>query len=352
MSLVQTLMQPLWAKYSPQLDKNEVRQSRYGVWDFFQQQTGLSDGVLTAKDKENVKKSFGNTVQISVLDSKDVTISNVRSCTIADDENTSKKLALTFVTYSFGFTMVKNQYFNNNVDYQNDFTRKLDLRLLKFAALLDSQGYATLNNARNTYFPGDISAYYPIVGNAMQVADSEKNDFYNNLESIMNTMDYYGKVNVITSTSGAPLVNRLKNQGAGNATNEEFQLDGYQWWKSNRVLNNAGIKSTNFAVTDGNVAVVNRNDPDAINGESVGNGLKKWDIVNVPIVNMDMASYYYEDCADKSALQAGTTGLTRTKIEGYEWSTDVCFVTAYNSTPDTNYGPILKTEIAAPVAEA
>lgn len=349
MSLVQTLMQPLWAKYTPQLDKNEVRKSRYGVWDFFQQQSNLADGILDEATKANIAKSFGNTVQVSVLDTKDVTISNVRSCTIADDENTSKKLALTFITYSFGFTMIKNQYYNNNIGYQTDFNRKLDLRLLKFAALLDSAGYATLNNARNVYFPSDISAYYPVVGNALQVSDDEKNDYYNNLESIMNTMDYYGKVNIVTSTSGQPLVNRLLNQGANNGINEEFQLGGYEWWKSNRIVNNAGIKSTNFALTDGNVGVYNRNDPDAINGESIGD-FKKWDIVKVPIVNLDMASYYYADCADKSALHAGTTGLTRTKVEGFEWSTDICYVTAYNSAPNTSYSPILKTEIAAPVA--
>lgn len=348
MSLVQTLMQPLIAEYAAKLDKNEARESRYGAWEFFRQQSELTTGILDEATKANVKKSFGNTVQIPVLDKKNVTISNVRSCTIADDENTSKLITLTFVTYSFGFTMIPAQYFNNMIKYETDFNRKLKEYLLKFAATLDSAAYTKLNTEKNQYFPAEITTYYPQVGNALQVEDADKEDFYNNLEAIMNQMDFYGDINVISSTSGKPMVARLDAQGAANGINERFQLNGYDWFFSNRILNGAGIKSTLFAVPDGQVAVINRNDPDAIMGSRVGD-MKIWSEVDVPIVDLKMASYYYEDCADKSALHAGTTGLTRTKVEGYEWSTDVCFITSYNSAPSTSYSPILKAEIKVPV---
>lgn len=346
MSLVLTLMQPLRAEYAAQMDKNELRESRYGAWEFFKQQTALSSGILDAQTQENVKKSFGNTVQIPVLDAKDVTISNVRSCTIADDENTSKLLTLTFVTYSFGFTMAPGQYFNNNIKYETDFTRKLKNYLLKFASVLDTASYAKLNTERNIFWPSNITSYYPQVSNALQVTAAEQNDFYNNLQAIMEEADFYGNTNIISSTSGKPIVRRLKAQGAANDENDAFQFSGYDWFFSNRIVNGSGVKNTLFAIPDGQVAVINRNDPDAIMGSHVGD-IKVWSEVDVPIVNMKMASYHYEDCADKSALHAGTTGLTRTKIEGFEWSTDVCFVTAYNSAPSTRFSPIFKAEISA-----
>lgn len=349
MSLVETLMQPLRSKYTAKtMDKNEMRFSRYGAWDFFQNQTALGTGILTPEVKQLIKGSMGNTVKVPVLDAEDVVISNTRSCTVADSENTSKLVTLTFVTYSFGFTMTPSQHYNNDVAYEQDFQRKLEKYLLKFAATLDTAAVNKLNTDKNQYFPADLLAYYSQSGNALQVADADKNDFYNNLEAIMNTMDYYDRINIIGSTSSKPLVNRLDAQGAGNGINEAFQLGGYAWNYTNRIVNNEGVSATVYAVPDGYVAVENRNDPDARAGSRVGTS-KEWSEVQVPIVNMLMGSYYYEDCANKSALNAGTAHLTRTKLEGFEWSTDVCYVTAYNSDPAARYSPILKAEMLAPV---
>jgi hypothetical protein len=348
MSLVNTLMQPLRAQYAARLDKNELRASQYGAWDFFQKQSALPNSILDPETEKFIKESFGNTVQVPVLDAPNVTISNVRSCTIADQENTSRIIALTFATYSFGFTMVPAQYKNNDVKYQSDFTRKLDAYLLKFASVLDLAAVAKMENDKNIYFPSDLLSFYPQVGNALQVTDEDKNDYYNQLNAIQNVRDYYGSVNVISSTSGMPLVDRLKGQGNANGVNESFQMLGYNWKYTNRITNGAGVKSTQFVVPDGFVGVYNRNDWDAIMGNTVGNGLKVWGQAQMPIVDLNMGTYYYEDCADYSALNAGTTGLTRTKKEGYEWSTDICFVTAYNSDPANRYSPILKTELAGP----
>lgn len=345
MSLVLTLCQNLISKYSGATDKNEIRASRYGAWDFFQKQTGLASGILDAQTKANVMKSFGNTVQIPVLDNRTVTIGNTRSCTVADSENTSKLITLTFATYSFGFTMTPAQHYNNMIAYQQDFDKKLELYLLKLAATLDTAAVAKLATDKNQHFPAAITAYYAATANALQVPLAGHNDFYNNLSAIQEEMDFYGKLNIISSTSGQPMLNRLKAQGGGNDENDAFQFGGYEWNFTNRLTNGAGVKSTLYAIPDGNVAVVNRNDPDAIAGSSVGNGAKQWGIANMPLVNMDMATYYYEDCADKSALHAGTSGLTRTKVEGFEFSTDVCFVSAYNSVPATTFSPILKAEL-------
>jgi hypothetical protein len=280
------------------------------------------------------------------LDAEAVVISNVRACTVADSENTSKLVTLTFVTYSFGFTMIPAQHFNNDVSYQADYDRKMEKYLLKFAATLDSAAVSNLSANKNTYFPADITAYYPVVGNALQVTQAQKNDFYNQLEAVHNTMDYYGKIHVIGSTSAMPMVNRLDAQGAGNGTNEQFQLGGYEWHTTNRLTNGAGVQATTYSVPEGMVAVENRNDIDAQAKSRTGNG-KVWDEVTLPIVNMKVGSYYYDDCADKSALHAGTASLSRTRVEGFEFSTDVVFVNSYNSAAASNYGPILKAEISA-----
>ena len=347
MTLVATLTQSLRSSYAPKtLDKNERRGSRYGAWNFYQEQTRLRNSVITPEVNSLIKRSQGNTVQIPVFDAETVTIGNTRSCTVVDSENTSKLVTLTFATYSFAFTMTPAQHGNNDINYQQDFDRKLEKYLQQFASVLDTASVNNLSVNKNQLFDAALTSYYPALAGALQVTQAEKNDFYNNLEAIQETMDFYGKVNIISSTSGKPLVNRLDAQGAQNGVNEAFQLGGYDWNFTNRLLNGAGVQSTLYAVTDGQVAVENRNDWDAVNGSRVGNH-KIWDEVQMPIVNLKMGSYYYEDCADRSALTSGTTALTRTKLEGFEFSTDIVFVNAYNSAPVTRYSPILKAEISA-----
>lgn len=346
MSLVNTRMQSLRAQYPSNLDKNEIRASKYSAWDFFQADGNSPASVLPAATRAIIKNSFGNTVTIPVLDADDVTIGNVRSCTIADSENTSNLVTLTFATYAFGFTMSPARYKNNDVGYQADFDRKLQKYILKFASTLDVAAIAVLETYKNQLATG-LTDYYSLSGGALQISQANKNDFYNNLEAIMRTMDFYGKTHIVGSTSSQPLVSRLNAQGEGNSTNEKFQLGGYQWWLTNRIANAGGIQSTGYAVQEGSVAVENRNDPDAQMKSSVGGGMREWDEVSVPIVNLTMGSFYTEDCADRSSLDASTSGLTRSKLEGYEWSTDLCFVTAYNSDIANRYNPIQKFQISA-----
>lgn len=349
MSLVLTLMQSLRSQYQAVHDKNESRASKYGAWDFFNEDNARPNSIFDQETRANIKRSFGNSVVVPVLDAKTVTIGNVRSCTIADDENTSKLVTLTFATYAFGFTMYPSQYYNNDVKRQQDFDRKLNNYLIQLAATLDTAAVTTLEAAKNQFWTG-ISAYYSQSANALQVSQALKNDYYNNVQAIMDTMDFYGTPHIISSTSGSPLVRRLAEQGSSNSTNEAWQLSPYQFHFTNRIANAGGIQSTQYIVQEGSVAFDTRVDPDSLARNSVGSQIK-WDVVNVPLPNsrfgLEMGSLYREDCSDGSGLSTGTTGLTATKKESFQWSVDVVYATAYNSSPSTRYNPIVKTEISA-----
>lgn len=345
MSLIDTLMQSIRSEYAGNLDRHEMRQSRYGVYDLFKRQTTSPASILSPDLVEKIKKSFGNTVTVPVMLDDDVAISNVRRCTIQDAENDSALVTLTFATYAFGFTMTPGQHFNNDIGYQADFNHKFRKYLLKFASTLDSACIAKLAADKNIYWPADVTNIYSQSGNALQVAQADRNDLYNQLSAIMETLDFYGEYDVAANTVHKPLVQRLINQGNANDENDAFQFQGYKWAYSNRITNGANKESTIYLMPQGSVAIENRNDPDAIMGSSVGD-FKRWEEVMVPLVDLKMGAYYHKDCADRSALHAGATGLTRTLVEGFEWSTDICLVTAYNSSPSTKASPIVKVEVA------
>lgn len=347
MSLIATLMQPLRAKYSQDFDKNELRRSEYGAYDTFVRDTRSTQSIFSSQVKELIGRSFGNSVVIPVLNARTVSIGNVRTCTVADSENTSALITLTFVTYAFGFTMTPAQHYNNDVAYQEDFTRKFETYLLAYAAALDSAAYNIANTNRNQVWNADTLAHYPQTGNALQVPPSSQNDFYNVAPAIMSSMDFRGPFNVIANTFHKPVVRRYMNQGDSNAVNEAFQFDGFDYAYSNRVTNAAGVKSTAIIAPQGTYAVANRNEPDAIAGSKAGDGTE-WSTQNVPIVNMDMGFKYNSKCTDANAIAgAATAGLTAAMQESFQWSTDVVFATAYNSNLATRANPIVKAEFLA-----
>lgn len=349
MSLVLTRMQSLRTQYPNLFDRNELRFSELGGWNFFQQESNAANSIFTNDIKAKIDMSFGNSVVIPVLNSKTVTIGNTRSCTIADDENTSALVTLTFATFAFGFTMSPARFFNNDVGYQADFDRKLMTYIDVLGRQLDTLAIAQLETNKNVLATAP-SQYYSFVGGALQVSQAQKNDFYNNLSTIMESMDFYGKPNIISSRTGKPLVNRLANQGNANSINEEFQLAGYNWFYSNRLANAGGIQSTLYAVNPGSVAVRSRLDPDSIMGHTIGdsvNPTKQWGRAMLPMLGIEAGTLYTRDCADRTVLDASTAGLSASLLEGYSWSFDLCFATAYNSNTATQYQPILKAQISA-----
>lgn len=346
-SLAATLTQGYRSSYAGRLDKNEQRNSTYGALQLFKDQTNSPTGIIDAETMALIKRSFGNTVSIPVINYQDVSISNVRTCALQTGGPTSALVSITFATYSFGFGMYPAQFYNNDIRYQQVFDKNMQAYENKLAAALDLASVAKLESARNTYFPASITgSYYANTGSALQVPLASQALFFNMVPSILETMDYAGNVNDVTTPYAMALIRNWAAQGQANQTNTAFQFGGQRFYPTSRITNNSGVASTHYLVADDSVALVSRLDPDAIMGSVVGGGQKSWSVERLPIVDMDFALYYNEDCTNAAAIQsAGTEGLTRSKVESYEFSADIAFVSAYNSSPSTNFGPIVKAEL-------
>lgn len=346
-SLAATLTQGYRSSYANRLDKNEQRSSNYGAFQLFKNQTASATGIIDAETMALIKRSFGNTVSIPVVNYQDVSIGNIRTCAIRTGGPTSALVSVTFVTYSFGFGMYPAQFYNNDVRYQEVFNKNMRAYEIKLAAALDSAAIAKLESARNTYFPASITgSYYANTGSALQVPQASQAQFFNMIPSIMETMDFNGGLSDVTTPFAMAKIRNWAAQGQGNQTNLAFQFGGVDYYSSNRITNNAGVADTHYLVADDSVAIVSRLDPDALAGSVVGGGQKTWSVERVPLIDMDMALYYNEDCTNAAAIQsAGTEGLTRTKVESFEYSFDVAFITAYNSRPSADFTPIIKAEL-------
>lgn len=358
MTLVNTLMQDLRSQYGPQYDKHEQRASKWGAFRFFLQESE-NRPIFDAETIANIQASFERSVIVPVLDAEVIaaTTPYTRTCNIADSENTSQLVTLTFATYGFGFSMTPSQHMENDVSYQNDFNRKMQKFERRLGIDLDTLCVNTLDGAINQLWTDIAPDFYAQVADALQVPQANKDDFYNNLESILAVADYYDGVHVVTNNNHMPMVRRLDNQGAANANNQGFQFQGggsqddgqsiraYTFWPTNRIGNGAGVESTGYAVNAGSVFLATRNDPDARAGGAIGGDFKQWSEERLPETGLVVGSFYQQDCADQSGLGGSAASLTRTRKEGFEFSTDVTVATVYNSSIGTRYNPIFKFEV-------
>ena len=351
--LANTLTQNLRTDTPSNLDKYETRLSKYGAWELAKADTISAESIVSNDVIALAKQSIGNTLQIPVLDGGDVTIGNARSCTIADTENVSNLVTVSFTTYSFGFNMIPSSYINNDVKYQQDFNKKLLRYLKKMAQTLDSATVTAIDTAKSqvwgSAFIGAGKKYGALAGDSVQVTQAQKSLIFNDLTSMMAEDDFEGGYNVLGSTTLKSTIGEYANQGAGNSSNTMFQFGEYDFTYSNRVTVGAGDESTFYCMPKGTIATFNRNEPGAVQGSSINEG-EYWEEVLVPIIEIPMGVKYKKDCADNSALNGGGSSQawnTASLKEQFIWSTDVAIVTAYNRAPATITSPIHKGEISA-----
>ena len=348
MSLVSTLMQPLRAQYPNSFDQNEDRLSLYGAWDTYKRSTMHPNSILNPDIVSKIKMSDpALTVQVPAIDQDtDISIRNVRSCVVPIEELDSRLISLTFETIVFSIQMIPAEHQNNDIKYEAVFQRKMLQRLRRVAEILDARSITNLENNRNTYFPAAFTTgFYPVVSNAIRVSQAQRDDYYNQLRSIFSLADFEDEfIFVVGSTTHDPMVRRFINQGSGNSTNLTFQFAGYDFTHTNRITNGGGVQSTAYSIVPGNIAVETRVDMDARMGNRIDEN-HFWEMVRLPILDVEAGAYYRKDCADRSGDHTGTQQLSRTMVESFEFSFDVTYMHALNSNTAGVFSPIFKTEI-------
>lgn len=325
------------------LDKWELRPSRYGALNLFARQTEGPMSIITPELQERAQQAMGNTLETPVLDFENPTIGSTRPVTISAAESTSAMQSITFATYQFGFTMVPAQYTNNEIGYQRDFNHKLTARLNKFLATLDTAGVTALNTAR-TQVVADTLGAYTFATNTINALNSQRLRVIADINPMMASNDFYDPAYIVGNAGLTSLFLEIQESGLYNSQNRVIQWADKELMFTNRISNALNKVATGYVVNEGSVGLVSRVDRDSLLRHSTGNGYE-FNVVSVPGVPFPMGLMYYDNVSDQNALHAGTSDLTATKVEAYSWSVDVAFVTSYNSDASTIASPILKFDI-------
>lgn len=343
MSLLATRMQNM--RSSSNLDKNEIRPSRYGALDVFMQQTEDPAGILTPELRQKAEQSIGRTLETAVIDyDAGITIGNTRSVTIEDSENTSKMHTITFATYSWGFTIVPAMYMNNEISMQRDFEAKMNKYLYAFAKKLDGVCISALGAAKTQVFKDSLQ--YATTGNVLESSWDDRDGIIGDINPIMAANDHFGQIHLVGNGGFESIIRKLAQSGLYNAENKQLEYSDKVLHFTNEIVNAEGKYGTAYAVTDGMLGLLFRFERECLMGTKARTG-HEWGIENLPMLNIPVGTYYYEDVADVSGIAgAATADLTRGLKQHYGFAVDVAVVTPYNSDPATNASPIIQLQVA------
>lgn len=344
MSLVATRLQN-WRVENPEFDRNMTRPCEYGALDFFIEQTESATSIISPKLRERAFASIGNTVQIPVIDyDGNVQVSNVRSCVIQDDENTSSLYTVVWATYAIGFTMVPAAYTNNEISYEHDFFRKMEKTMRALADALDKAAVASLEAGKTQVFKDKLN--YTVTGNTIEVPTQMGTEILGDINPIMRANCYPENIHIIGNAGVDSLVRKLAQHGVYNDVNKRMEYDNKVLHYTNNVTNEEGKNGTFYAVADGNVGILTRVDREALRRTRAN--FHEWDVVRLPYINLPVGSHYYTAVGDQSQIAGDATAdLTCAVKEYFGFSVDVAFLVAYNSDAAKVANPIIKAEIAA-----
>ena len=346
MSLIATKLQN-WRVANPEFDRNMARPYEYGALDFFIQQTDASNSIINENLRRRAFESMGNTVQIPVINyDGDVTVANVRSCVIADDENTSALYTVNWVTLAVGFTMVPDLYLNNEIDYDHDFARKMEKVCRALATAMDVQAITALEANKTQVFKDQL--IYTVTSNSVQVPWIARQEFLSDMDAMMRANAYPYQLHVIGGAGIDSLVKKMAEKGIYNEENKRLEFENKIFHYTNNITNESGVYATSYVVADGNVGVLTRVDRASLVGRK--SNFHEWDVVRLPYIDLPVGSHYYTAVGDQSGIAGDASADMVCDVKEYfGFSVDIAFLVAYNSAPSTVANPIIKVEVASPL---
>jgi hypothetical protein len=323
-----------------------TRPLEYGALDFFIEQTQAPNSIINPNLRNRAFASIGNTVQVPVINyDSEVTVSNTRSCVIADDENTSALYTVVWKTFSVGFTMVPTLYMNNEIDYQHDFERKMEKICRALATALDTDAIAALSAAKTQVYKDSLQ--YQVTSNVIQVPTQMATEILGDLNPMMRANAYPRTLHLIGNAGIDSLIRKLAQHGVYNDVNKRMEYDNKILHYTTQLANESQKIGTLYAVEDGNVGILTRVDREAL--RRARSNFHEWDVVRLPFIDLPVGSHYYTAVGDQSDIAgAASADMVCNVKEYFGFSVDVAFIVAYNSDPTTIANPIMKAEIAAP----
>ena len=342
MSLLATARQTLRAKYPSDLDRDELRFTKYGLLVATKESMKSPDSIVSSSVRQLALDSNGTDLKIPVMKQGVLSVTSVRSCTIADHENESALVDVVWTTYRVDISMVPSQYKFNNISFNEDLRQKLRLAGNTIAKAIELSIDAKLEaNKAAIYNSSLVGALkkYVLTADAMQVTLADQPLFFNDIDVIMQQDDFYSdSMVIVASTELMSTVRHYVNQGPSNDTNLSYQFGSFTYRFSNHVTNAAN--ATGYIYSPGSIGMLTRVDLDSM-AKHKANDTEWFTDVLPGLGDIQVGVMEKRICSDENAIAAS---LLATLKVNWTFSVDVALITPYSKDAATEATVIKKFE--------
>ena len=331
MSLGATILTDLQGEYPSQFDRQEWRREQYGFVDSAIEQTASTMSILSTDVIEKAKMSEGRPLEIPVLDYKDVTITDARTCDVQPFENDSSMVTLTWKTIVADISMNPQEYKNNVIKYQEDLMKKLTAVSRSMLKVIDQDIQVAVDAQKAQFFNSTFVGAgnkYPLNLGAVSASQAQKQMLFNDLDAIQDADDFdTTEMQFIGNIEWKSLVREFINQGNNNGVNTSWEFDPFKFHFSKRVPQNAGSEMTGYYMPTGTLGFLTRLDGMADMGYTSTKG-HEWFAGVLPEFPFEVGFKFDSDCDDLSSVQSH---MTASAIEKWQISLDYAICLPYFS---------------------
>jgi len=326
------------------IDKWEIRASRYGALDMYMRMTDSPTGIITEDLKQKAGISIGSTLEVPVIDDNtSLTIGSTREAIIVDAENTSRMIVIPFTTFAHGFTQVPANFHNNEIDMQRDFETKMKLTDRLFATAINAQCDAHLETNKSKVF-GDTLLFTELADTIIATFD-QREEILGDTNVIMNSNDFFGELHIVGNAGFESLVRKLAEKDLFNTVNKSFQYNDKIWYWDHAIPKGVGKFADGFVVQEDSLGIMWRHEREALTNQTSRTG-HEWGISTLPMSMIPVSTYFYESVDDFSALTgAASADMTRVKKQHFGFAIDVALQAAYISDTANRATPIMKIQV-------
>lgn len=251
------------------------------------------------------------------------TVNSSRAASITGSMGTSSRTSLSFTTYAREFTISDDNARSNTFNAARQLAAQIRNARLDIAAEIESDMITKLEAFRNTVDPSSVLSTWDSSNYVNEIANANKEDYFNYMETEMRGRDYSGMLQVINTNAANAFIQKYQAQGTGNSTNLEFQFPGLEFYTSGSMTNLSDYLFTSYVVEKYSLGLVDWIPPK--NRDNLQHGL--WDFEAIPdpmgIFDSGFALATYKTVQDSSDADANIGGNTQDAVWKFEMSIDV-----------------------------
>lgn len=333
---------------SSEFYKNEIKGSRNGAREVFENQSADPMGIMTPEMRQKGLQAINTPLNFPVFDYKSATIaSTTQPVTVTDDRLSSALYTVVWIDYYFGFLVYPGEFANNEFNMQQYFNQQMRRFDNQLAIEQDQDALAALETYKSQVLNDDLGGRYSLSSNVVVAPVAEQDAVVGDINPLMHGNDFYGPFDVVANPSLESFVrNNLMEKGNFNTENKTYQYADKNWFFTNELANGSGHKATGIAIEKGTLGTLEQFAPDCLMGHRSSDG-HEWGITTLPISGERMGTYFYSGAANGASISgAASSHLTATLVQAFGFHKKKAYIVAYNSDLSTLANPIMKFAIA------